>query len=135
MNVNSSVRSLFKSKVMKFGKLNTVFSGCAALLRSWMRPNVPLYPANDPVDAETAKSPAPAGGEVQAESPGWLHCQLKLIAPIWKSPVMWSWLPSIKDARATVGAHAAMQHINVRLTIPDLFTLCLPVILIEDDAT
>jgi hypothetical protein len=48
---------------------------------------------------------------------------------------MWSWLPSIKDARATVGAHAAMQHINVRLTIPDLFTLCLPVILIEDDAT
>src|ERR1700722_20380860 len=117
MNVNSIVRSEFRSKVKKSGRENKAFSGCAALLMSVMRPKLPLYSTNDPVDAETAKSPLLAGAAVQAVSPGWLQFQLVEIAPNCTSPEKWSRLPSINDARATVGINAATQHINVRVDV------------------
>jgi hypothetical protein len=57
MNVSSTVSLLFKSKVMKLGSENGVFSGSEALLISVIRPNVPLYCANVPVELATTNPP------------------------------------------------------------------------------
>src|ERR1700683_618945 len=106
---------------MKSGREKVEFSGCKRLLMSVMRPNVPLYSANDPVDALTAKSPWPAGGDVQAVSPGRLQFQAREMAPICRSLAKCSRLPSIRSARATVGINAAAQNINTKVDILNPF--------------
>jgi hypothetical protein len=57
MNVSSTVSLLFKSNVMKLGSENGVFSGSVVLLILVIRPNVPFYWANVPVELATTNPP------------------------------------------------------------------------------